>query len=528
MLLNKNIFFLDQIISNDGAFLKTWKEIKKLLKNNRRRRSKWYDFLKDNIVLNPSTNRLQFTTQSDNMSPDLGFPRPKIIKCNNHSVPCKNQWAAFWSPRVSSIVYGKILEKSHFPGDSPKVYLEHHIPFKDMSNPNHNITPHSTPNLLTPCTGCDLHDSFYIGDSDSELRADTFKDYKIRTDPLFRNRIISSQSNTPHLYIPSNINHRLVNGLLLPNDIFNEFYILINNLASFTNLEFYTDGSLKIDDDNPRMGFGWIFTSDTNLNIKFSTQWPSSTRAEIMAVLTCLIVCPPNSLINIFTDSQCTINTFTSLSNYKLTPRRKQKINNIIFWQAIQQIIAELNLQVQFTKVKAHSGVDYNDRADKLAKDGCDFNRMILISPKGVKAQKGYIMFNNDTIIDHNIRKTLKKPINFRYIERQISLKPLHALKSFTTNHIINWEFSQLWINHNPFQKATSESYSKHVGWRIKCSNYALPTLDALNQNYPDILNGYDTCFLCSSAVESNEHFWTCPKSIDILKSIFKNHELKF
>ncbi|PKB99500.1 hypothetical protein RhiirA5_429585 [Rhizophagus irregularis] len=527
------------------------------------------DFLKDNIVLNPLTNHLQFTTQSDNMSPDLGFPRPKIIKCNNHSVPCKNQWAAFWSPRVSCIVYGKILEKSHFPGDSPKVYLEHHIPFIDRFNPNHNLTPHSTPNLLTPCTGCDLHDSFYVGDvrpkciisyssnftitlhaniykkdnnrfnnifivhkSDSELRADTFRDFKIRTDPLFRNRLITSQSsNTSHLYIPSNVNHRLVNGLLLPSDIFNEFYILINNLASFTDLEFYTDGSLKTDDDNPHMGFGWIFTSNINLNIEFSgatTQWPSSTRAEIMAVLTCLIVCPPNSSINIFTDSQCTIDTFRSLSNYKVTPRRKQKINNIILWQAIQQIIAELNLQVRFTKVKAHSGVEYNNKADKLAKDGCVFNRIISISPKGVKAQKGYIIFNNDTIIDRNIRKTLKIPLNFRNIERQISLKPLQTLKSFTLTHIINWEYSQLWINYNPFQKITSESYSKHVGWRIKCSNYALPTLDVLNRNFPDILNGYDLCFLCSSTIESNEHFWICPKSIDILKSIFRNHEQKF
>ncbi|CAB4398953.1 unnamed protein product [Rhizophagus irregularis] len=278
------------------------------------------------------------------MSNDLGFPRPKIIKCSNHSVLCKNQWVAFWSQRVSTIVYGKILEKSHFPGDSPKVYLEHHIPHKDTFNSNYNTTPHSTPNLLTPCNGCDLHDSFYIGDvrpkciisylsnftitlhvnlikkdnnrfnnifivhkSDSELRADTYKDFKMRTDPLFRNRIITSQLITPHLYIPSNINHRLVNGLLLPNDIFSEFYPLINTLASFINLEFYTGGSLKIEDDNPRMGFGWIFTTDTRLNMRFSgatKHWPSSTRAEIMAVLTCLIVCPPNSSIKIFTDSQ--------------------------------------------------------------------------------------------------------------------------------------------------------------------------------------------------------------------------------
>jgi hypothetical protein len=50
-LKNKDIFFLDQIISNDGAFLKTWKDIKKLLKVKKGRRPKWYDFLKDNIVL---------------------------------------------------------------------------------------------------------------------------------------------------------------------------------------------------------------------------------------------------------------------------------------------------------------------------------------------------------------------------------------------------------------------------------------------------------------------------------------------
>ncbi|PKY61143.1 hypothetical protein RhiirA4_485725 [Rhizophagus irregularis] len=29
-------------------------------------------------------------------------------------------------------------------------------------------------------------------------------------------------------------------------------------------------------------------------------------------------------------------------------------------------------------------------------------------------------------------------------------------------------------------------------------------------------------------AIETNEHFWTCSKSIDILISIFKKHELKY
>ncbi|PKY48379.1 hypothetical protein RhiirA4_445314 [Rhizophagus irregularis] len=244
-----------------------------------------------------------------------------------------------------------------------------------------------------------------------------------------------------------------------------------------------------------------------------------------MAVLTCLITCPPNSSVTIYTDSQCAIDTFYSLSNHKMTPRRLQKVNNILIWQAIRFIITTLNLTVKLLKVKAHANNLYNDMADDLAKKGCDSNVIISLSPSGVKTQKGYLTFNDEFIIDRNIRKTLKRPINFRNIERQISHRSLNFIKEFTFAHLINWEFSQIWINHNPL---TSESYSKHVGLRIKCSNYALPTLDTLNRNYPDILKGFNTCFLCSAESETNEHFWTCPESINILKDIFRKHELIF
>lgn len=133
-------------------------------------------------------------------------------------------------------------------------------------------------------------------------------------------------------------------------------------------------------------------------------------------------------------------------------------------------------------------------------------------------------MFNDEFIIDRNIRKATKKIINFRNIERQISHKSLHHIKDLTMSRIINWEYTQDWINYNPFTKATSQAFSKHISWRIKCSNYALPILDSLNRNYPDILKGFDTCFLCSQTPES----WICPESINILKDIFKKHELIF
>jgi hypothetical protein len=47
--------FLDQIITADNSFLKTWKEIKKQLTNKKDPTPKWYKFLLQNLVLNPTT-----------------------------------------------------------------------------------------------------------------------------------------------------------------------------------------------------------------------------------------------------------------------------------------------------------------------------------------------------------------------------------------------------------------------------------------------------------------------------------------
>ncbi|CAG8521739.1 9145_t:CDS:1 [Rhizophagus irregularis] len=85
------------------------------------------------------------------------------------------------------------------------------------------------------------------------------------------------------------------------------------------------------------MGFGWIF-SDINLDIKFSgmtIDWVSSTKAEAFAILTCLITCPLNSNVMIYTDSQCAIDTFNSLSHHKMTPK-KFMITHLIDWKYTQ------------------------------------------------------------------------------------------------------------------------------------------------------------------------------------------------
>ena len=80
--------------------------------------------------------------------------------------------------------------------------------------------------------------------------------------------------------------------------------------------EFYTDGSLKTIDNHKKMAVGWILvnTNDTNtIEVEFLAAnfgWPSSTKAEVLAILSTILVIPPYSNMKIYTDSRNAIQQF--------------------------------------------------------------------------------------------------------------------------------------------------------------------------------------------------------------------------
>src|SRR5581483_11094420 len=145
-------------------------------------------------------------------------------------------------------------------------------------------------------------------------------------------------------------------------------------LESLSDLSFYTDGSVQDSNDGfPVMGFSWILDGTVHPSPLFfkgsTTLFTSSSKAENFAILTALIVCPESTNIKIYTDSQCTIDSFNRFPS--TSPRRKLKQNNFLIWHAIFHIISSLKLSVQLFKIKAHSGIILNEQADQLAKDAC-------------------------------------------------------------------------------------------------------------------------------------------------------------
>jgi hypothetical protein len=94
----------------------------------------------------------------------------------------------------------------------------------------------------------------------------------------------------------------------------------------------YTDGSLiRYDNSNKiDMGLGWVIVLDNKQIVQFhasSFEWPSSTRMELLAVVSLISTLPAHSSINIFTDSNNVIEKYKKFKSYILY-RKKKKIMN--------------------------------------------------------------------------------------------------------------------------------------------------------------------------------------------------------
>ena len=165
----------------------------------------------------------------------------------------------------------------------------------DLINTNHHISP-PPPNIIADSIDSNTRTS----DQDPNIELD--------------------RSNSP-----SNLNYILIDRLINSSDIASQLKKLAYALAESSHLSFYMDGSLiRTIPTVDIMGLGWVNEFDESIRFLASaTMWPSSTKAEILACLTALLTTPRHSKVNIYTDSQATIDGFHRLPNFKQLSIRK-------------------------------------------------------------------------------------------------------------------------------------------------------------------------------------------------------------
>lgn len=130
-------------------------------------------------------------------------------------------------------------------------------------------------------------------------------------------------------------------------------------------LDVYTDGSLKF-------GRGaWAFVVvEKNKTIieKFGTaKNTTSNRMEFQAVIEALILLPKDRALKIHTDSRVLLEALAKIPTWKLRgwiKKNSSPIPSVDQMILLDQLLQ--NRQVQWQWVKAHSGVQYNERCDEL------------------------------------------------------------------------------------------------------------------------------------------------------------------
>ncbi|PKY59552.1 hypothetical protein RhiirA4_482374 [Rhizophagus irregularis] len=274
------------------------------------------------------------------------------------------------------------------------------------------------------------------------------------------------------------------------------------------------------------MGYGWHISNITDpmfYHCGSLEHFPSSTKAEIMAILTALLVAPHKSEVIIYTDSQAAISGFHKSANLQfISSRRFNKINYTSLWSTIHHIINKLDIRLQLIKVKAHSSCAYNDRADELAKLGRVKSTPTSLKFNSILNFNISLKWNDEIIIDKDIRKTMGQIIDYRWLDNHMNHQNLSDIYVFTQKHMINWVATTKFFHHNSRGPHTNASHSKDIGWIIKSSTNTLATLDVLNQNFPKLINNDTRCLLCKCSTETNEHIWKCPELLPHIRLCFR------
>jgi len=158
---------------------------------------------------------------------------------------------------------------------------------------------------------------------------------------------------------------------------------LANKFDRFSHLSFYTDGSVTRNEDNihSKAAAAWIETSTvspTEFSCGVNVDFISSTKAEIMAVLSAIIIAPKDCAIDIYTDSQNVIMTYNyiNMNNILNYPKECFKTQYIDLWYALFDVILYNDLMLTFHKIKAHARNSNNNHVDLLTKDALDCEPM--------------------------------------------------------------------------------------------------------------------------------------------------------
>jgi ribonuclease HI len=443
-------------------------------------------------------------------------------------------WVGIWSPLLSSSVFGRIIEKHQF---THQVLIQHWVHDYSISN-------YDEP-CLAPCNGCILHTtnqdpcSFWAPINLAIVLQCTVKrdvnsrqlrflidgySFLIAIHYNFSTRNLSFMLTT---LPPPILQENLILRYIESGSICNQLLEFQHAISDFSNLEFYTDGSVQdLSTEQCSMTFAFMQTLPSAPAIQFSStikKWCSSNHAELFAIFVTLLISSRNATITIYTDSKSIIDHYDNFSqfNYPFLPRNifKQS-SNISLWSYIFDIIHINSLSLSFVKVKAHSGNLYNEQVDTLARLSHDFNALPLIHNVSQFTSIHYFPLWKNIPIEINLRQFLTS------VSRNIGFEKflyLHRNSKYV-NLDVDWGTTFFILNDDENSSITTTFASNHKSCRIKYLFEELPTVEHVKLRHPDLYDGWN-CPSCKNEKKTFSHIWLCQQHRHIMNTIIFNQK---
>jgi ribonuclease HI len=275
-------------------------------------------------------------------------------------------------------------------------------------------------------------------------------------------------------------------------------------------LRFFTDGSLQeTANGEKRMASATIeIQSELSLSATID-KWPSSTRPEINAILLSLLVTPEKRKIEIHCDSQAAIDAvnFITDENQKIRVRQLLKMKNRSLLIKCQLLCKIKDIDMKLIKVKGHSGNEWNDKVDILAKkEAISNNYRFNQDHKEAGPILYYPRIKNEGI-ETNIRGEIKRLNDLSNQYEWSFINEIRRKIELDCDWDISWElFRRMKGKH-----CRSMGISACWNWCFKSFHNLLPTTKWLKIRKPDLYKNAK-CPLCYSEEESTKHFVECTK----------------
>ncbi|EXX64690.1 ribonuclease H-like domain-containing protein [Rhizophagus irregularis DAOM 181602=DAOM 197198] len=279
------------------------------------------------------------------------------------------------------------------------------------------------------------------------------------------------------------------------------------------------------------MGFAWIevsnYSDTTSIPpvafmdaLSFN---PSSTKAEVYALLTTIISVPNGSKVDIYTDSLNVIDTFHKVTNKLTSIRQLLKCNNNISWRLIDTLINKKQLLVSLHKVKAHSDDRLNDMADNFSNMARSLPP-IEINPTQLPGSLMTPLWASIAPLDRNIRKFCHSVTDCHTFDNFLGNSSLIPIFDRFPITFIHWPLTQSWLHYNSTSDICSTTKSAYDAFKIKSLNHILPCGDILLKHYSDLYPATGIPF-CLDQPDSNDHLGFCANLFPFINTTLDHHK---